>query len=163
MSLTFRRLVASDEAAVRGWLEPYLVEHVGWWLEARGVDGDAATLVRERRLVDRDWDELVAAAATDFVAVAERGGRPVGIVRAAVREDRHLHLDGGVLQWLAVDRSARGEGVATALVARAGAWFDARGVSSEVFVTDANAAAVRAYETAGFRRVDARLVRPRAR
>ena len=42
MSLAFRRLVPGDEAAVRGWIEAYLVEHVGWWLAARGLDGEAA-------------------------------------------------------------------------------------------------------------------------
>jgi len=68
-----------------------------------------------------------------------------------------------VLQWLAVDPSARDRGVGTALVQRATDWFDAHGASAELFVTDANAAARRAYERAGFRSVDTRMLRPRAR
>lgn len=159
MSLAFRRLVPSDEAAVRGWLEAYLVEHVGWWLQARGLDDDAAQLVRERQLVDRDWEELLVARAADFVVVAELDGAPVGIVRAALREDRHLGTRGGVLQWLAVAAGARGQGVATALIQRATEWFDAHGVSAELFVTAVNATAVRAYERAGFRVVDTRMIR----
>jgi ribosomal protein S18 acetylase RimI-like enzyme len=163
VSLAFRRLVPGDEAAVRGWIEAYLVEHVGWWLDARGLQGDPADLVRERGLVDRDWEELLVARAGDFVVVAEVDGAPAGIVRAALREDHHLGIRGGVLLWLAVDPSARGRGVATALVQRATDWFDAHGASAEVFVTDANAAAMRAYERAGFRTVDTRMLRPQAR
>ena len=71
MSLTFRRLAASDEAAVRGWLHAYLVEHVEWWLQARGLEGDAPAVVRGRALVDRDWAELIAAAATALLLVAK--------------------------------------------------------------------------------------------
>jgi GNAT superfamily N-acetyltransferase len=159
VSLTFRRLVDSDEAAVRGWLQDYLEQHVAWWLEARGLDDDAARLVRERELVDREWEELVVARAADFVVVAEVDGAPSGIVRAALREDRYLGVRSGVLQWLAVDAGARGRGVATALVERVTAWFDAHGVSGEVFVTAVNAAAVRAYERAGFQAVDTRMLR----
>jgi ribosomal protein S18 acetylase RimI-like enzyme len=162
VSLAFRRLVPGDEAAVRGWIEAYLVEHVGWWLDARGLQGDPADLVRERGLVDRDWEELLVARAGDFVVVAEVDGAPAGFVRAALREDHHLGIRGGVLQWLAVDPNARGRGVAAALVQRATDWFDAHGASAEVFVTDANAAAMRAYERAGFRTVDTRMLRPQA-
>jgi GNAT superfamily N-acetyltransferase len=146
---------------VRLWLHAYLLEHVEWWLQARGLDGDAAAVVDERGLVDRDWAELTAAAEADFVEVAERDGAAVGVVSAAVREDRHLRVESGVLQWLAVDPAARGQGVARALVARAGAWFDARGVSAEVFVTAANTAAVRAYADAGFAAIDTRMIRRR--
>jgi ribosomal protein S18 acetylase RimI-like enzyme len=163
VSLAFRRLVPGDEAAVRGWIEAYLVEHVGWWLAARGLDSEPADVVRQRGLVDRDWNELLVARAADFVVVAELDGTPVGIVRAALREDQHLGVRGGVLQWLAVDPSARGRGVAAALVQRATDWFDAHGASAEVFVTDANTAAMRAYERSGFRAVDTRMLRPRAR
>jgi ribosomal protein S18 acetylase RimI-like enzyme len=159
VSLTLRRLVASDEAAVRGWLQAYLVEHVGWWLRARGRAGDPARIVADRALVDRDWDELLVARAADFVEVAELDGAPAGIVRAALREDRHLGVTDGVLQWLAVDRAARGLGIATALVDRATAWFDAHGVAAEVFVTEVNTPAARAYEAAGFGRVDVRMIR----
>jgi ribosomal protein S18 acetylase RimI-like enzyme len=162
VSFAFRRLVPGDEAAVRGWIEAYLVEHVGWWLDARGLQGDPADLDRERGLVDRDWEELLVARAGDFVVVAEVDGAPAGIVRAALREDHHLGIRGGVLQWLAVDPSARGRGVATALVQRATDWFDAHGASAEVFVTDANATAMRVYERAGFRTVDTRMLRPQA-
>jgi ribosomal protein S18 acetylase RimI-like enzyme len=163
VSLTFRRLVDSDEAAVRGWLGEYLEQHVAWWLQARGLDDDPAQLVRERRLVDRDWEELLVARAADFVVVAEVDGAPAGIVRAALREDRHLGTRSGVLQWLAVDADARGRGIATALVDRVTAWFDAHGVSGEVFVTATNAAAVHAYERAGFQAVDTRMIRPGGR
>jgi ribosomal protein S18 acetylase RimI-like enzyme len=162
VSLAFRRLVPGDEAAVRGWIEAYLVEHVGWWLAARGLAGDPARLVRERGLVDRDWEELLVARAADFVVVAERDGAPVGIVRAALRDDPHLGVRGGVLQWLAVDPGARGRGVATALVQRATDWFDAHGASAELFVSDSSAAARRAYERAGFRVADARMIRAAA-
>jgi ribosomal protein S18 acetylase RimI-like enzyme len=159
VSLAFRRLVPADEAVVRRWIEAYIVEHVGWWLQARGLDGDPAQVVRERGLVQRDWEELLVARAADFVVVAELDGAPAGIVRAALREDRHLGVRGGVLQWLAVDPAARGRGVAGALIQRATDWFDAHGASAEVFVTDVNAAAVRAYERAGFRAVDVRMLR----
>jgi len=163
VSLTFRRLVSSDKAAVRRWLQAYLEEHVGWWLEARGLPGDPADVVRAQGLVDRDWDELLVARAADFVLVAERQGEPVGIVRAALRDDHQTGVRGGVLQWLAVDPDARGQGIAKALIEQVTAWFDAHGVSAEVFVTEANAAAVRAYEAAGFRAVDTRMIRPRSR
>jgi ribosomal protein S18 acetylase RimI-like enzyme len=163
VSLSFRRLVSSDEAAVRHWLQSYLEEHVAWWLEARGLPGDPAAVVQARGLVDRDWDELLVARAADFVLVAESDGQPVGIVRAALRTDHQVHARAGVLQWLAVDPQARGQGIGRALIAQVTAWFDAHGVSSEVFVTDANAAAVRAYEAAGFRAVDTRMIRPQAR
>jgi ribosomal protein S18 acetylase RimI-like enzyme len=119
--------------------------------------------VRAQRLVDRDWNELLVARAADFVLVAERDGEPVGIVRAALRQDHQTHVQGGVLQWLAVDPDARGQGIAKALIEQVTVWFDAHDVSSEVFVTAANAAAVRAYDAAGFRAVDTRMVRPRAR
>jgi ribosomal protein S18 acetylase RimI-like enzyme len=162
VSLAFRRLVDADEPVVRGWLEAYLTEHAGWWLAARDIAVDPAQLVRERGLVDRDWEELVTARAADFVQVAELDGRPAGIVRAALREDRHLGLREGVLQWIAVDPAARGQGVAGALVERVTQWFDAHGVSGELFVTAENAVAVRAYERAGFRAVDVRMLRPRS-
>jgi ribosomal protein S18 acetylase RimI-like enzyme len=163
VSLAFRRLVPTDEATVRGWIEAYLIEHVGWWLAARGLDDDPATLVAQRALVEREWQELLVARAADFVAVADLDGAAAGIVRAALREDHYLGIRSGVLQWLAVDPRARRRGVATALVQRATDWFDAHEASAEVFVTDTNAAAMRAYERAGFQTVDTRMIRPRHR
>jgi ribosomal protein S18 acetylase RimI-like enzyme len=162
VSLAFRRLVDSDEPVVCDWLEAYLVEHAAWWLDARGIASDPTQLVHDRGLVDRDWDELLIARAADFVQVAELDGRPAGIVRAALREDRHLGFTEGVLQWIAVAPEARGQGVATALVQLVTQWFDAHGVSGELFVTAANTTAVRAYERAGFRPVDTRMLRPRS-
>jgi GNAT superfamily N-acetyltransferase len=166
----FRRLADADEPVVREWLRIYLEEHAAWWLEGRGLAGevDPAEIVARRGLVTRDWTEFATAARGDdddrLVEVAQVGGAPAGMVAAVIRPDHQLGLRGGVLQWLFVDPAHRGTGLAGLLVARATAWFDARDVQgAELFVTAANAGAVRVYERAGFAPVDHRLFRPAVR
>lgn len=165
--VTFRPVVAADEELVRGWLQLYLEQHVAWWLAARGLEGEPAEVVARRGLVTRDWTAILADAGGDpgehLVEIAELAARPAGLVRAAVRPDRYLGVRGGVLEWLAVDPAHRGRGLAAVLVQRASAWFDASGVEgAELFVTNENAAAMRAYARAGFRPVDTRMFRPAA-
>jgi ribosomal protein S18 acetylase RimI-like enzyme len=170
VTVAFRPLdPATDEPVLRRWLQGYLEEHVAWFLAARGRgDEDAATVVAQRDLVGRDWRNLVVAAQEPaderLVAIAlsdDDDPRPAGLVEAGLTEDSFLGTTGGVLQWLVVDPGQRGRGVAHALVDHACAWFDARGADgSQLFVTQANVAAMRTYARAGFVAVDARMFRP---
>ena len=154
----------ADEEVVRAWLEPFIVQHVRAWAAARGMTVDAGALVDERSLVEREWHDVAAAAAdpSRLAEMAELEGRPAGIVVAALREDPWLGVVGGVLEWFAVDPACRGRRLGSALAQRAAAWFDERGATgAEVYVTATNAASMAACRAAGFRPVDARLLRPR--
>jgi GNAT superfamily N-acetyltransferase len=110
----------------------------------------------------RDWDDLLAPAEVKLCDVAcDEAGTPVGVIMAEVRPDRHLRVPAVIIQWIAVAPEARGRGLSAPLLQRALSWGAEHGATSaEVFVTAANAAAVRAYERAGFAPVDVRMMRP---
>ena len=161
--MTLRPLLLSDEATVRGWLAVFLAQHQAWWSEGYG----RAPQVNSAELVEREWQELQAAAASErrLVAVLEGPGPggsgpiPLGIVQAGVRADRTLGFQIGVLQWIYLDPEARGRRLADELMRRALAWMDAQGVSGrEVFVTVSNPAAVRLYRRHGFEVADHRML-----
>ncbi|WP_407570200.1 GNAT family N-acetyltransferase [Deinococcus altitudinis] len=155
--MSFRQLEPRDEATVRGWLTVFLRQHQDWW--AAGYDRSPAATLPE--LVERDWQELVQAAASPqrLVAVLDVGGQAAGIVQAGVRADRSMGFQIGVLQWIYVAPEARGQGLADRLMRHALDWMDAQGVSGrEVFVTALNPAAVRLYERHGFGVADYRML-----
>jgi GNAT superfamily N-acetyltransferase len=140
---------------VRPWLRAYIAEHEGWWRDARGVTGGAMD-------EEREWDDVLAAGDTKIADLAlDEEGVPIGLIMAEVRPDRHLGVPTVVIQWIAVAPEARGRGLSAPLLEHALRWGAGRGATSaEVFVTAANAPAVRAYERAGFAAVDVRMIRP---
>lgn len=153
-----RPLEPTDETTVKAWLEPYLTEHLMWWTAAYGT----APRHSLETLVGREWDDAFtnSRAAEGFVCVAETTG-PLGVVSAALREDRYMGVTVGVLSWLYVAEASRGTGVSSRLMDAAEGWMSAQGVQGrEVFVTSENVAAVRLYERFGYRVVDARMLGP---
>lgn len=160
----FRPLRADDEDAVRAWLAGYLEQHVAWWSAAAGLAIDPREHVDRHGLVQREWLELLAGASAPDAALVEvlhddPSAAAAGIVHAAVAEDRYLRRPVGRLLWVAVDPRRRGDGLGTALMARAVDWFAARSViGAEVFVTALNEPAVAAYRRAGFAVVDHRML-----
>ena len=151
-----RPLEPTDETTVKAWLEPYLTQHLTWWTAAYGTTPRHSL----ETLVDREWDDLgnKSRTAEGFVCVAEDTG-PLGVVYAALREDRYMGILVGVLSWLYVAEVARGTGVSSRLMDAADTWMSAQGVQGrEVFVTSENVAAVGLYERFGYRVVDARML-----
>lgn len=167
--MNLRTLRATDETTVKGWLRPYLTEHLAWWAAAYG----AAPRHPLGALVDREWAELLAGshAPERFVRVAQetapgapQGAQPLGVVYASLREDRYLGIQVGVLSWLYVAAAARGQGVSSILMQAAEDWMAAGGTEGrEVFVTAANTPALKLYERFGYRVVDARMLGPAPR
>lgn len=156
--MDLRTLRATDETTVKGWLRPYLAQHLTWWTAAYG----AAPRYSLQDLVSREWDDLLAAscAPEGFVGVAE-DARPLGVVYASLREDRYLGIPVGVLSWLYVAEEARGQGVSSVLMQAADGWMAAQGAEGrEVFVTATNTPALKLYERFGYRVVDARMLGP---
>jgi ribosomal protein S18 acetylase RimI-like enzyme len=96
------------------------------------------------------------------VLVAADGTAIVGYVYAAI-EPRSWQLlldEAGVIHDLIVDETARGRGVAAALVDAAFAWIRERGVPRVVLHTaDRNAAAQRLFTRLGFRRTMVEMTR----
>lgn len=89
------------------------------------------------------------------VFVAERGGGIVGYVYAGLEPPswKELREAAGFVHDVAVDESARQQGVATALIAAAEGWLRARGAPRVVLWTaQQNVTAQRLFERAGFRR-----------
>lgn len=155
--LPVRGLREADAPVVQAWLRTYLAEHLSWWQAAYG-SLPASDLAE---LVGRDWQELIGADPDrQWVRVAGEH-RAQGIVFAEKRRDRYMGFEVGVLSWIYVDETARGQGVSTALMTAAGDWMTAQGVRGrEVFVTAQNTAAVRLYERHGYRVVDHRMLGP---
>lgn len=159
-----RTLRESDASRVHGWLEDWLLGHIGGWAPYYGLawQGDEiAEHIARHRLVEREWDEVVRAADDEdcLVRVMDRDDEIVGIIYAEFTEDRYLKLPVGVISWLYVDPPCRGSGIAASLIAAAQGWYARRGAAAgEVFVTCSNMRAMRSYARAGFAPVDARLV-----
>ena len=159
--MDLRTLRATDETTVKTWLRPYLTQHLAWWAAAYA----AAPRHTLGLLVDREWDDLLAAsrAPGGFVGVTE-DVRPLGVVYASLREDRYLGIPVGVLSWLYVVAEARGQGVSSVLMQAAEGWMTAQGAEGrEVFVTSENTPALKLYRRFDYRVVDARMLGPAPR
>lgn len=90
-----------------------------------------------------------------IVLVAELGNRVVGYIYAQLepRNWKELRDAAGFIHDVYVDESARGAGVATALVEAGVQWLRSRGAPRVLLWTAApNAAAQRLFERLGFRR-----------
>lgn len=163
-SVSLTPLSADDAAAFWPWLRDQAHWHVAHWAERTHLGWDEADVtarVRDGRLVEKEWVELLAAAESDtaLVRVLRVDGVARGGVYCEIRTDRYLGLPMGVLSWLHVDPSMRGRGLSEPLVAAALGWFARRGVPvAEVNVTAVNEAAVRAYARSGFEIVDHRML-----
>lgn len=166
MRLT-RLMPEADEDDFRPWIRRFLHEHLRRWSDAyalgwsdSAIDGHILGL----DLVERDWRRLVEAGRqfeTNFVAVAREGQQPLGAVWAEVAHHPYLLLEIGVISWIYVDPSARGQAVGDALVGAALDWMRARRLPLvELSVIADNERAVRLYERAGLRVVDHRMGRP---
>jgi GNAT superfamily N-acetyltransferase len=90
----------------------------------------------------------------DVVLVADLEGRPAGYM--TVHADREAEQ--GSLGLSSVDREARGQGLGQALVRGAVAWCREHGLGEVTVVTQGrNVAALRTFESCGFRIRDVRL------
>ena len=97
-----------------------------------------------------------------IVLVAEREGHVVGYAYAGIEPMswKELRDEAGFLHDVCVDESARGTGVATALVNEATRWLAGRGVPRVLLWTAApNAAAQRLFDRLGFRRTMIEMTR----
>lgn len=96
------------------------------------------------------------------VLVAEREGTVVGYVYAGLepRSWKELRDAAGFIHDVAVEETARGEGVATSLVEAAMAWLRERGAPRVLLWTaEPNAAAHRLFTRLGFRRTMVEMTR----
>lgn len=156
MALTFRSLQSADEPLIRSWLATYLQHHREMWTEVTGVAPSGAL----SEVVEKEWLELYEdrAQAERLVCLA-CAPEPRGVVWARVRPNPLMGYLSGTIAWLYVDAASRRQGTAHALLLEAERWMVAQGaVVKEVFVTNANPSAVRAYEKAGFSHSDARML-----
>lgn len=153
-----------DRPAVYAWLRSFLRWHLHTWSRAAGMawtEDEVDQHIDQNGLVERDWDELAAAAAdqAQLVAVVREAGRAVGIIHAGERTDRYLQLPRGVVHWIFVEPVSRGMGVGDLLLEASATWMKQRGLhAAEVFVTADNAAAVKLYRRGGFEVVDHRMI-----
>lgn len=155
---------ATDAAPLADWLRDYLQRHRDWWAAAYGSPPQRDL----DDLVAGEWDDLVedAARPDHFVrllapdpAPGAPQGEPLGVVHARLQACHFTALPLGVLAWIYVTPAARGAGAGDRLMTAAHAWMAARGVRGrQVYVTAANAAAVRLYERHGYRVADHRML-----
>lgn len=100
---------------------------------------------------DDHWEERATAAASgneQFIAIAEDGGRVVGMVGAYTPQDAS-HLRHLVSTWVAPE--ARGKGLGSELVVSVVEWARTTGASEvTLWVVDGNRPAIALYEGAGF-------------
>jgi GNAT superfamily N-acetyltransferase len=97
-----------------------------------------------------------------IILVAERDGEPIGYVYAGIepRNWKELRDEAGFIHDVVVDESARGAGVAAALLEAAIAWLKAAGAPRVVLWTaDQNSGAQRLFARLGFRRTMVELTR----
>lgn len=153
-----------DRPAVFAWLRSFLRWHLHTWSRAAGLawtEDEVDDHIDQGGLVERDWDELAAAAADpdQLVAVAREAGRAVGVIHAGERTDRYLQRPRGVVHRIFVEPVSRGMGAGDLLLEASVTWMKQRGLGAvEVFVTADNAAAVKLYRRGGFEVVDHRMI-----
>jgi ribosomal protein S18 acetylase RimI-like enzyme len=114
--------------------------------------------LREPEETWRSWTaEAAAGKARTLLVAEEEDGRWLGVAGGFVRVDpSEAQL---VSMW--VDTSARGRGVARALIQEIARWAGSRGCERLfLFVQEANGPAQRLYEQAGFRPTGARRAIP---
>lgn len=119
-------------------------------------DAFGSTLAAEQALPLDTWRARVAKSATsgiDCALVAEQGGDFLGLCWAKV-DAQAPDLVNLYQMWIAPE--VRGRGVARDMLGHAMRWAQGRGARRmELGVNCANAGAVRLYERAGFKAVDA--------
>jgi len=146
------------------WHRDHLAWHIRRWSEAWHLgwdEADIAARIRDGRLIEKEWTELLAAADGDdtLVRVLRDGEQPIGAIYAEIRTDPYMGLPLGVLSWLHVDEAARGRRLSEPLVKAALAWWAQRGVPiAQVYVTAGNDAAIKAYAKGGFEIIDHRML-----
>jgi len=164
VSTELTELRVDDADVFWPWLREHLSWHVEHWARAchLGWDqADVAARIREGRLIEKEWTELLGAAGGDDtrVRVLRDDGVALGAIYAEIRTDPFLGLPMGVLSWLHVDAAGRGRGLSEPLIQDVLHWFATRGVPvAQVYVTAANEAAVRAYARGGFEVIDHRML-----
>lgn len=100
-----------------------------------------------------------------LVLVAVQGERIVGYVYAGIEPMSWKELRGpaGFIHDVVVEEAARGQGVATGLLAAAAAWLEQHGAPRLMLWTaEHNAAAQRLFERLGFRRTMIEMTRERS-
>lgn len=162
---TLTKLRVEDADTLWPWIREHIQWHLSHWSEAAGLAWDQAAIdarIREGRLIEREWTELLAASeGSDSLVRVSRAsdGLPQGAIYVRSRPDVFLGMSVGVLSWLHVDPSLRGQGLSAPLVAAAMRWFADRGLPlAEVHVSAGNEAALAAYAGGGFKVVDHRMV-----
>ncbi|GGJ27688.1 GNAT family N-acetyltransferase [Deinococcus roseus] len=152
-----RPLTAQDQSVVQNWLEVYIRQHIAYWEEAY----QTAAQSNPAEVATQQWQDLLKASEDPQQFVRVYGEKPLGIIQGAIRQDPYLGVPLGQLSWLYVDAESRGLGVPDPLIASLLEWFAEKEVAGRVvYVTAANAAAVRVYERNGFRTIDYRMLGP---
>jgi RimJ/RimL family protein N-acetyltransferase len=137
--LTLRAATSGDEALLLGWRND--PDAVRFSVSGRGVTPAEHATWLQRRLADPDTD----------LWIAEERGTPVGQVR--------VDVEGGVgTVSIAVAPGERGRGVGTAALRAMVGEFEADPavLTLRALVHTENPASVRAFELAGFRRLERR-------
>lgn len=168
MTLSVEEVTQADALEVermRPWLAEFLADHLRWWSAAAGRVWSTPEIeahIAQHELVERDVVEMrEACGAKDQYVGILRDPDLIGVVYAAQRTCRYLHVPVGVVSWVAVDPKRRGEGLGRSLITAARDWMNAQGCQlQEVFVTAPNLGAVEMYRKAGFSVVDHRMLAP---
>ena len=119
----------------------------------------------EHDLVVRDWEEIIKSSQSErcsVITLRDRAQGPIlGIVWSELRRDRYLRVKVGAISWIYVAPSVRGRGYGAQLLKATHGWMRDLGVEMrEVFVTEANEAAVKSYKAQGYQVVDHRMLAP---
>ena len=117
----------------------------------------------DQRAVDRlyaRWAGDAVAGQADHVVVASRAGRVVGFATCLITRDPRPPMAAATLDLIGVDPAHQGRGLGGALIAAAVRWGLARATVVELRTQAVNAAALAAYQRAGFALAPAGLVAP---
>ncbi|CAM9526140.1 unnamed protein product [Ectocarpus fasciculatus] len=119
---------------------------------ADAPDSFGSTFADESKLTDEQWmARSLTPKAAQFIAYTDNGSRAVGLIVGARNRDGPESTAGLYSMWVAPD--ARGLQVGHALVETVKTWVKEQGVYDRILldVSNNNTAAIRLYESCGFR------------
>lgn len=161
-----RPMCKSDEACLRSWLAIFLQSQLASWAQSLKLNWSDAFIkarLAQTGLIDSEYSELASAGEDPlkFVRISIIDEVAVGVVYAETRIDRYLSEEIGVVSWIFVAPDSRKTGVAKQLMGDALNWMSEKGLlATELFVTNANSAALQLYENVGYMKVDTRMLLP---
>ncbi|SFS41211.1 GNAT family N-acetyltransferase [Marininema halotolerans] len=156
-----------DEAVAMDFHLELMRNHYQLWAEITGEEYDSAywehTLTVEK--AGKQWTEELAERHEDENTYIQMysltsSDEPIGILYLDIRRDHLTFQNAGYINEIYLAPEYQGQGLSRQILLDGETWFAKKGISSrQVFVTSNNLAAVRLYESMGYRVADYRMIK----